>query len=97
MIIIKYYAILLAFRAFGNFYGNAFIVSTGHAKIILIANLIGGILNIILDLILISYFGFIGVFISTIIIQLIVALYEITSYFRLMFRLNERSETQTCC
>ena len=59
---------VFVFQSVSSFIGNSFIVSTGHAKINMIILIIFGILNVVLDLIFIYYFGFIGVAYSKIVV-----------------------------
>jgi O-antigen/teichoic acid export membrane protein len=62
-------AFLLPTKIWGVFQTQAFIVSTGKAKLVLYTTLIGGVLNVLLDFAAISVFGFIGVFYVTLIIH----------------------------
>jgi len=58
----------LPIKLYANFLVNGFITPGGFAKIITISSLIWGVLNIILDYIFISQYGFIGVFWVTVIV-----------------------------
>jgi len=61
--------ILLPFKLWGVFCTNGFITPGGFAKIITITTLSGGILNVIFDYLFISQFGFIAVFLVTLVIH----------------------------
>ncbi|MEA3489048.1 MAG: oligosaccharide flippase family protein [Candidatus Omnitrophota bacterium] len=67
--IFKILLLLLPFKIWGAFSVNGFITPAGFAKIITLWTSIGGVLNIILDYIFIRIFGFIGVFLVTLIIH----------------------------
>jgi O-antigen/teichoic acid export membrane protein len=53
---------LIPAKIWGVFQTQGFIVATGFAKIIAVTNLLGGALNVILDIIFINLIGFTGVF-----------------------------------
>jgi O-antigen/teichoic acid export membrane protein len=53
---------LIPFKIWGVFQTQSFIVATGFARIIAITTLIGGVLNVIFDIIFINLIGFTGVF-----------------------------------
>ncbi|MBD3426747.1 MAG: oligosaccharide flippase family protein [Candidatus Omnitrophica bacterium] len=61
--------ILLPFKLWSVFTVNGFITPGGFAKIITVATFIGGILNILFDYLLIWLMGFIGVFITTLVVH----------------------------
>ncbi|MDZ7799154.1 MAG: oligosaccharide flippase family protein [Patescibacteria group bacterium] len=61
--------ILLPIKLWGVFLTNGFITPGGFAKITAIATMLGGISNVILSLIFINYFGFLGVFFATLIVH----------------------------
>ncbi len=70
--------IIFPIRVFGSILATSFIVGTGQAKIMTYNNLIFGILNVVMDIIFIYVFGFIGVIFSTLIlgyISVLVAYY----------------------
>jgi len=71
---------LIPTKIWGVFQTQSFIVATGHAKIIAISTLIGGILNIIFDVIFINWVGFVGVFWVTLIIHSINILFQTIYY-----------------
>lgn len=60
---------LIPAKIWGVFQTQSFIVATGYAKIITIATLIGGVLNVIFDIVFINLIGFVGVFWVTLIIH----------------------------
>jgi O-antigen/teichoic acid export membrane protein len=60
---------LIPAKIWGVFQTQSFIVATGYAKIIAVTTLIGGILNVIFDIIFINWIGFVGVFWVTLIIH----------------------------
>jgi O-antigen/teichoic acid export membrane protein len=62
-------AFLLPTKIWGVFQTQAFIVSTGKAKLVLYTTIVGGVLNVFLDFVAIGVFGFIGVFYVTLIIH----------------------------
>jgi O-antigen/teichoic acid export membrane protein len=61
---------LIPFKIWGTFQTQAFIIATGKAKIIAVSTLVGGILNVILNVVLIRLLGFTGVFWSTLFVHL---------------------------
>jgi O-antigen/teichoic acid export membrane protein len=62
-------AILLPLKLWSSFTVNGFITPSGNVYIITILTFIGGISNIILDLLLIKLYGFVGIFIATIVVH----------------------------
>jgi O-antigen/teichoic acid export membrane protein len=60
---------LIPAKIWGVFQTQSFIVTTGFARIIAIITLIGGVLNVIFDIIFIHWMGFIGVFWVTLVIH----------------------------
>lgn len=60
---------LIPAKIWGVFLTQSFVVATGYAKIIAIITLVGGILNVISDIIFIKWLGFTGVFWTTLIIH----------------------------
>jgi len=69
LISITILSFLIPAKIWGVFQTQSFIVATGYVKIIAIITLIGGILNVIFDIIFINWIGFIGVFWVTLIIH----------------------------
>ena len=63
--------IILPTRIIGTFMVGGFITPSGFAKIVSINTFIFGILNILLDITLISLFGFLGVIYSTLLLNFI--------------------------
>jgi len=68
--------ILVPFRLFSTYISIAYIVSSGHAMITTIMLLIFGFVNLVLDIFLISVFGFIGVIYATLISQFMLILFK---------------------
>jgi O-antigen/teichoic acid export membrane protein len=68
LIIINTFFALFLFQSIANFVGNTFIVSTGHARINLINIIIFGLLNVLLDVILVQKAGYMGVAYAKIIV-----------------------------
>lgn len=60
---------ILPFRFFSTFLGIGYITPMGFVKITTITLMIFGIINVILDYILISIFGFMGVLYATLLVQ----------------------------
>ncbi|HLD10631.1 MAG TPA: oligosaccharide flippase family protein [Candidatus Nanoarchaeia archaeon] len=84
--------IIFPIRVFGTILATSFIVSTGNAKIITYNNLLFGILNVVMDVIFIYLFGFVGVIYSTIIlgyISVLIAYYYFNKNINLK---NEKSK-----
>jgi O-antigen/teichoic acid export membrane protein len=71
---------LLPFKLWGVFQTQAFVISTGHAKIIALVTTVGGILNVFFDVIFIKVVGFVGVFWVTVIIHSLSILLVTTLY-----------------
>jgi O-antigen/teichoic acid export membrane protein len=76
---------LIPTKIWGVFQTQSFIVATGFAKIIAITTLIGGILNVIFNIIAINLFGFIGVFWVTLLIHSINIIFQ-TFYYNFKLR-----------
>jgi PST family polysaccharide transporter len=75
---------LIPFKIWGVFQTQSFIVATGFARIIAITTMIGGILNIILDIVAINLIGFTGVFWVTLIIHSMNIIFQTIYYKREM-------------
>jgi len=60
---------LIPAKVWGVFQNQAFIVSTGKAKIVLYTTIVGGILNVVLDYIFIKKYGFVGVYYVTLFVH----------------------------
>ena len=69
IIIFRLLTFLLPLKLWSSFTVNGFITPSGNVYIITILTFISGISNIILDLILIQLYGFIGIFIATIVVH----------------------------
>ncbi len=61
---------VLPIKIWGVYQTQAFIVATGEARLIARATVIGGILNVIMDCVCIYLMGYIGVFVSTVIVHI---------------------------
>ncbi|MBM4313985.1 MAG: hypothetical protein FJ122_08720 [Deltaproteobacteria bacterium] len=59
--ILYIFLFLFIFQNVSNQVGNTFIVSTGHARINMINIIVFGILNLLLDILLVSRYGYIGI------------------------------------
>jgi O-antigen/teichoic acid export membrane protein len=62
VLIMNILLLLLPFSVWGALFNQGFVVPAGLAKIYVVISLIGGILNVILNYVFISLFGFVGVF-----------------------------------
>ncbi len=71
---------LVPTKIWGVFQTQSFIVATGFAKVIAITTLLGGILNIILDIIFINLIGFTGVFWVTLMIHSLNIIFQTIYY-----------------
>lgn len=69
LIAISILSFLIPAKIWGVFQVQSFIVATGYAKIIAITTLISGLLNVVLDVVFINLFGFVGVFWVTLIVH----------------------------
>jgi O-antigen/teichoic acid export membrane protein len=69
LIILIVLLMLLPFKVAGVFLTQGFVVPSGYAKITATITLIGGITNVIFDVLFIQIFGFIGVFYVTAIVH----------------------------
>ncbi len=87
--ILKILSFLLPLKIWGSFTANAFITPSGYAKILSVLTFLGGLSNIILDLVLIKYYGFVGVFLATLIVHSICISLSNFIYFK---KLNIRSK-----
>ncbi|MDL1964018.1 MAG: oligosaccharide flippase family protein [Deltaproteobacteria bacterium] len=72
---------LIPAKIWGVFQTQSFIVATGFAKIIAVTTLLGGVLNVILDIIFINLIGFTGVFWVTLAIHSINIIFQ-TFYYK---------------
>jgi O-antigen/teichoic acid export membrane protein len=59
--ILYIFLFLFIFQNVSNLVGNTFIISTGHARINMINIIVFGILNLILDILLVRYYGYMGI------------------------------------
>ncbi len=72
---------LIPAKIWGVFQTQSFIVATGFAKIIAVTTMLGGILNVILDIIFINLIGFTGVFWVTLMIHSLNIIFQ-TFYYK---------------
>jgi len=59
--ILYIFLFLFIFQNVSNLVGNTFIISTGHARINMINIIIFGILNLLLDILFVHYYGYMGI------------------------------------
>lgn len=59
--ILYIFLFLFAFQNVSNLVGNTFIISTGHARINMINIIVFGILNLLLDILFVRHFGYMGI------------------------------------
>jgi O-antigen/teichoic acid export membrane protein len=82
--------LVLPFRFFSNYLTGSYIVAGGFAKLSTVTLLIFGILNLVLDIILIKSFGLIGIIYSTLIVQISFALSkDLYFYFKIIKKLEK--------
>lgn len=62
ILIMNILILLVPFSVWGSLFNQGFVVAAGMAKIYLVISLVGGILNVILNYIFVSLFGFVGIF-----------------------------------
>jgi O-antigen/teichoic acid export membrane protein len=59
--ILYIFLFLFIFQNVSNLVGNTFVISTGHARINMINIIIFGILNLLLDILLVRRYGYMGI------------------------------------
>jgi O-antigen/teichoic acid export membrane protein len=59
--ILYIFLFLFIFQNVSNLVGNTFIISTGHAKINMINIIVFGILSLLLDILFVHYYGYMGI------------------------------------
>ena len=59
--ILYIFLFLFIFQNVSNLVGNTFIISTGHARINMINIIVFGILNLLLDILLVRHYGYMGI------------------------------------
>lgn len=72
---------LIPFKIWGVFATNGFTIPSGYANIVAITTLIGGILNVIFDIVFINIYGFVGVFYVTLVIHSINIILQTIFYY----------------
>lgn len=80
--ILKILSFLLPLKICGSFTANAFITPTGYAKILSVLTFLGGLSNIVLDLLLIRYYGFVGIFIATLAVHSLCIIFSNLIYYK---------------
>ena len=89
VLILNLLSLLLPLKIWGSFTANGFITPSGSVQILSLTTAIGGIINIILDILLIRLYGFIGIFFATLIVHsLCIAVSNILFYWKLILRTN---------
>jgi O-antigen/teichoic acid export membrane protein len=88
IISISILSFLIPAKIWGVFQTQSFVVATGFAKIIAISTLIGGVLNVIFDIIFINWLGFVGVFFVTLFIHFLNISFQTLYYFNKIKRLK---------
>ena len=91
VLIINIMLLLLPFKVWGAVLSQGFVFPAGYAKIATVVVLIGGVLNVILDYVFISIFGFVGVFWVTLMVHSMSILIT-TIYFYM--KLNTKSSIE---
>lgn len=61
LLILIFLSFVSIFQRVADFIGNGFVIFTGHIKLNLIIIIVFGILNLLLDILLVSKFGFMGI------------------------------------
>jgi O-antigen/teichoic acid export membrane protein len=112
MLILKYYgahyntdsfvsilnllSLLLPLKILGSFTANGFITPSGNIHILSLTTFVGGIINIVLDILLIREYGFMGIFFATLIVHsLCIILSNILFYWKLVLKTNSTIQPLT--
>ena len=72
------------FQNVSNLVGNTFIISTGHARINMINIIVFGILNLLLDILLVRYYGYMGIAYAKLLVVILGSLSLIILYRRVL-------------
>ena len=80
LVILYIFLFLFVFQNVSNLVGNTFIISTGHARINMINIIVFGLLSLILDILFVNYFGFMGIAYAKLIVMILGSLSLIMLY-----------------
>ncbi len=78
--ILYIFLFLFIFQNVANLVGNTFIISTGHARINMINIIVFGILNLLLDILLVRHYGYMGIAYAKLIVMMLGSLSLIILY-----------------
>jgi len=78
--ILYIFLFLFVFQNVANLVGNTFIISTGHARINMINIIVFGILNLLLDILLVRYCGYMGIAYAKLIVVILGSLSLVIFY-----------------
>lgn len=78
--ILYMFLFLFIFQNVSNLVGNTFIISTGHARINMINIIVFGILNLLLDILLVRQYGYMGIAYAKLIVVMLGSLSLIILY-----------------
>jgi O-antigen/teichoic acid export membrane protein len=82
--ILYIFLFLFIFQNVANLVGNTFIISTGHARINMINIIVFGILNLLLDILLIRYCGYMGIAYAKLFVVILGSLSVIIFYWHVL-------------
>lgn len=80
ILILNVFLFLFIFQNVSNLIGNTFIISTGHARINMINIVIFGILNLVLDVLFVHWYGYLGIAYAKLFVMLLGSLSLIIWY-----------------
>jgi O-antigen/teichoic acid export membrane protein len=92
--ILYLFLFLFIFQNVSNLVGNTFIISTGHARINMINIIVFGILNLLLDILLVRQYGYMGIAYAKLLVVILGSLSLIILY-RHALKKKLRPETET--
>jgi O-antigen/teichoic acid export membrane protein len=72
------------FQSVASFIGNSFIVSTGHARLNMVVLVVFGVINVILDILFVSHFGYMGIAYSKLVIGVVGNIVLLAWYYKTM-------------
>jgi O-antigen/teichoic acid export membrane protein len=78
--ILYLFLFLFIFQNVSNLVGNTFIISTGHARINMINIIVFGILNLFLDILLVHFYGYMGIAYAKLLVVILGSLSLVTLY-----------------
>lgn len=78
--ILYIFLFLFIFQNVSNLVGNTFIISTGHARINMINIIVFGILGLILDILLVRFYGYMGIAYAKLLVMILGSLSLIILY-----------------